>query len=202
MAMNKTTEAVDQTTSTTSHVDPPPYSPRTVAPKAASPPPAPSATLVQVFVPRAPFNTDISSLGPEPANVICPRCHHGVVTSTHSRVGTHAGYLPRPPSNKTVSGPQLPVLHVALSLRSSLLSSPIARTLNMCVLIVCPPVPELMVGGFLMARYQRGVSGAKVFPVDTGYVPVAQEYPSAATPPASIPQPVVTRPAEIDPAKK
>jgi hypothetical protein len=54
-----------------------------------------------------------------------------------------------------------------------------------------------------MARYRRGVSDAKVFPVDTAYVPIAQEYPSAATPPAFIPQPVVPKPAEIDaPANK
>jgi len=83
------------------HVDSPPvYTPRTttpgtlIHPHPATPPPATSIEDIipeRVHVPTAPFSINLSQIGPEPTNVVCPRCHYGVCTSTTSRAGTHAG---------------------------------------------------------------------------------------------------------------
>ena len=41
----------------------------------------------------------------------------------------------------------------------------------------------LMIGGFLMARFRRGVDNAKVYPVDQGgYMAVSQTEPRATAP--------------------
>jgi hypothetical protein len=78
------------------HFDSPPvYTPQKVPTGTLiHPPPATSDEEVipeRVHVPTAPFTTNLSHIGPEPTNVICPRCHYGVYTSTTSRAGTHAG---------------------------------------------------------------------------------------------------------------
>jgi len=82
-----------------SHTDSPPvYTPRAtpITETPIHPPPTTTPAVVydvpeRVHVPTAPFYTDLTKLGPEPANVICPRCHYGVCTSITSRVGTNAG---------------------------------------------------------------------------------------------------------------
>lgn len=82
-----------------SHTDSPPvYTPRSTATPVTPihPPPTTAPAVVdgvpeRVYAPTAPFSTDFTRIGPEPANVVCPRCHYGVCTSTRSRAGTHAG---------------------------------------------------------------------------------------------------------------
>lgn len=128
MAQDKNTEAAKDTTSL---VDAPPsYTPRAASPiTPIHPPPPPaesSVTPERVHAPTAPFSNDLVQIGPEPANVVCPRCHYGVRTNTKSRAGTHAGY-PSPLSpplcrvvlTGLVSGLQSVVLHVGLLLRLS-----------------------------------------------------------------------------------
>jgi len=83
-----------------SHIDSPPsYTPRAAATPGRDIHPSPSPTPPilteaipqRVHVPTAPFSTELAEIGPEPTNVICPRCHYGVCTSTRTRAGTHAG---------------------------------------------------------------------------------------------------------------
>jgi hypothetical protein len=83
------------------HLDAPPtYTPRVATPQTPIYPPPSSETPPRIaevvpperiHAPTAPFSTDLTLIGPEPANVICPRCHYGVRTSTQSSPGTHAG---------------------------------------------------------------------------------------------------------------
>jgi hypothetical protein len=84
-------------------VEPPPsYTPRATSPVTLlNPPPTTSALIdyepvvpsqIHIQRPRGPFLNDPSQLGAEPANIICPRCHYGVQTSTRTRAGTHAAY--------------------------------------------------------------------------------------------------------------
>jgi len=150
---NKTPEVAEETSS---HVEPPPsYTPRVASPKPAAPR---SATPVNVHTPQPPFNTDLSALGPEPANVICPRCHYGVVTSVHSRVGTHAG-----------------VWSAICCLTCGIVAAIVPLLIPNCrdVDHTCPHC------GFLMARYRRAMGHNTIFPVGEGYVPVAQDVRSA-----------------------
>lgn len=103
--MRKVTEA------TTSNVEnehvgaPPTYTPRATSPQPITPltpPPIGAVTSdvestsghVQIYTPRLPFLNDLSQVRADPANVVCPRCHYGVQTTTKTRAGTHAGYLP------------------------------------------------------------------------------------------------------------
>src|SRR5271170_3840730 len=97
MVQDKHTEAVKDTTPL---VDAPPvYTPRAASPIHPPPPPpatSSSVTPERIHAPTPPFTTDLVQIGPEPTNVICPRCHHGVRTNTNSRAGTHAGYPSTP----------------------------------------------------------------------------------------------------------
>jgi len=77
--------------------DPPSYSPPAAGPSAdeRSPlltTPQPTVLPENIHAPQPPFSTDLSHIGPDPTNVICPRCHYGVQTVTKTRVGVHAGY--------------------------------------------------------------------------------------------------------------
>jgi hypothetical protein len=83
-------------------------------------------------------------------------------------------------------------LFVVLLVASLLLLFPwcfqIVETSTIVVHIVRAPLKKPFeltgLGGFLMARFRRGVSTAKVFPVDQGYIPVAgQEREYTPTPP-------------------
>ena len=52
----------------------------------------------------------------------------------------------------------------------------IEHTCPHCILLISYRTNGL--GGFLMARYRRGVDHAKVYPVDQEYIPVGQDdYP-------------------------
>jgi hypothetical protein len=58
---------------------------------------------------------------------------------------------------------------------------------------------ELIVGGFLMARYRRGVNDAKVYPVveQGGYMAVSQPGPQTTAPIQPFPQQSgITEPAK------
>ena len=78
---------------------PPSYTPRAaetpgkpIHPLPSSTPPALTEAIPElVHVPTALFFIDFAKIGPEPTNVICPRCHYGVRTSIRTRAGTHAG---------------------------------------------------------------------------------------------------------------
>jgi hypothetical protein len=102
MVQDKHTEAVKDTTPLMEA--PPQYTPRTGSPinppppTTTTPPLASSSTVTpeNVHSPTAPFSDNLVQIGPEPTNVVCPRCHYGVRTNTKSRAGTHAGYSPRP----------------------------------------------------------------------------------------------------------
>lgn len=98
MAQNDKIVDANSSQADTSHADSPPvYTPRSTTPKTSIHPPlTPRSTTgeaipEQVHAPAAPFSIDLLQIGPEPANVICPRCHYGVRTSFRNRVGTHAG---------------------------------------------------------------------------------------------------------------
>lgn len=72
---------------------PPLYTPRAFIPATPIHPPPVTSDLPpeRIHVPSAPFLTDLTQIGPDPKNVICPRCHYGVCTSTRPRAGMHAG---------------------------------------------------------------------------------------------------------------
>jgi hypothetical protein len=101
---NKATEAAAAAKADNPQVEAPPsYTPRAMSPVTRiDPPPTTSTPLLvdnepaprQIYVqpPRGPFLNDPTKLGAEPANIICPRCHYGVQTSTRTRAGTHAAY--------------------------------------------------------------------------------------------------------------
>ena len=101
MAQDDKIVEADSSRPENSHADSPPlYTPRATATPGTPihPPPTttPDSAVVdvvpeQVHAPTAPFSIDLTNIGPEPTNVICPRCHYGVSTSTRTRVGTHAG---------------------------------------------------------------------------------------------------------------
>lgn len=98
---HKVVEASTSSQGDQSHIDSPPvYTPRAsspgtpIHPASSSTPPPSTVVPERVHVPTAPFSTNLVDIGPEPTNVICPRCHYGVRTSTRSRAGTHAGYFP------------------------------------------------------------------------------------------------------------
>ena len=57
----------------------------------ATPGPSESRTPENIYAPQPPFSNDLAGIGPEPANVICPRCHYGVRTNTKPRAGMHVG---------------------------------------------------------------------------------------------------------------
>ena len=86
----------------TPHDAPPSYTPKAIPqtpihppPRSTSLPPAsdPVSVPERVHVPKPPFSTDLTQLGPDPGNVICPRCHYGVRTSVKSSVGVNAGFV-------------------------------------------------------------------------------------------------------------
>jgi len=96
MTEMKTTEAAKPTTE--APVDAPPsYTPHPSSPAPMPSREAPAAATTShvvpenVHVPQAPFSNDLNKIGPDPTNVICPRCHYGVQTLTKSRTGTQAG---------------------------------------------------------------------------------------------------------------
>jgi hypothetical protein len=77
---------------------PPSYTPRPVT--QTNPPPSSSSSRSpppvalpsdRIYTPGPSFSQDLSKVGEQPANVVCPRCHYGVQTQTRTRVGTHAG---------------------------------------------------------------------------------------------------------------
>jgi hypothetical protein len=102
---NKATEAAAAAKADNPQVEAPPsYTPRVMSPVTRiDPPPTTSTPLLvdnespaprQIYsqAPSGPFLNDPTKLGAEPANIICPRCHYGVQTSTRTRAGTHAAY--------------------------------------------------------------------------------------------------------------
>jgi hypothetical protein len=82
-------------------VPPPTYTPREIPATPVTPihPPPPHPRTytpdnnVRVLAPRPPFASNLAEIGPEPANVVCPRCHYGVTTSVKSSIGSHAAYI-------------------------------------------------------------------------------------------------------------
>ena len=71
---------------------PPSYTPHEETPKAPiSPPPTTPSAPERVYTPQGPFSSNLVEVGPDPANVICPRCRYGVRTQTSSKAGAHAG---------------------------------------------------------------------------------------------------------------
>lgn len=101
--MSKVTEASTSNVDEIGQVEAPPsYSPRATSPQPATAlnhPPSgsghsdvePVREPVQIHAPLPPFLNDLSQVRADSANVVCPRCHYGVQTSTKSRAGTHAG---------------------------------------------------------------------------------------------------------------
>lgn len=74
---------------------PPSYSPQPEeSPKAVINPPPATNLPERVYQPSGPFSSNLTELGSDPANVICPRCQYGVRTQTASTPGAHAGYEP------------------------------------------------------------------------------------------------------------
>ena len=157
MVQDKHTEAVKDTTPLMEA--PPQYTPRTGSPinppppqtttTTTTPPAASSSTVTpeRVHSPTAPFSDNLVQIGPEPTNVVCPRCHYGVRTNTKARAGTHAGYPPHLHLSFwefgflicVECGLRFVVLRVELLLRFYRWSSPLVRTSNILVLIVLPP---------------------------------------------------------------
>jgi hypothetical protein len=90
-------QAVPEDTAAVLTDAPPSYSPREVPAEPVTPihpPPradGPDNNAPRIYTPRPPFTTNLSEIGAEPANVICPRCHYGVTTGVKASVGTHAG---------------------------------------------------------------------------------------------------------------
>ena len=73
--------------------DPPSYSPPTLErTEEVTPTTSRPVFPENIHAPQPPFCQDLSHLGPDPASVVCPRCHYGVQTQTKGRVGVHAGY--------------------------------------------------------------------------------------------------------------
>ena len=102
--MSKVTEPTTSNAESGQAEAPPSYSPRATSPQPVTPlnhPPSGSVPSdvetttdpIQIHTPRPPFLNDPSQLRADPANVVCPRCHYGVQTTTRSRAGTHAGYI-------------------------------------------------------------------------------------------------------------
>jgi hypothetical protein len=99
---SKTTEAAKANAENRQVESPPSYTPRATSPVTRLNPPPTTSTLIarepvvpsQIYVqqPSGPFLNDPSQLGAEPSNIICPRCHYGIQTSTRTRAGTHAAY--------------------------------------------------------------------------------------------------------------
>jgi hypothetical protein len=103
MAQNDNIDKAEEASSAAPAQDPqlespPVYTPRATVPGTPIHPPPTEGTQTtehvvpqKVHVPTGPFSTNLTQIGPDPVNVICPRCHHGVCTSTKSRAGVHAG---------------------------------------------------------------------------------------------------------------
>ena len=73
----------------------PEYTPRSTSqplPTRPATPPRPATPAHSVPAAHTSSLTrDVSDLRAHSANVVCPRCHHGIMTQTRSRVGTNAG---------------------------------------------------------------------------------------------------------------
>src|SRR5579871_929112 len=72
---------------------PPSYAPpkQPVIPKAPITPPH-EDSRINPPLPQDPFPSDLTRLGPDPADIACPRCHHNVRTRTAPKAGIYTGY--------------------------------------------------------------------------------------------------------------
>jgi len=143
----------------------PEYTPRSTSqplPTRPATPPRPATPAHSVPAAHTSSLTrDVSDLRAHSANVVCPRCHHGIMTQTRSRVGTNAGVWSLIACFACgVIGAVVPLL-----MRET---KDVEHSCSNC--------------GFLMARFRRG-HDTLVFPVgEERYVAVATEDHRPASP--------------------